>query len=126
MSISPRFFSLERSFEFSEPEGVTLRALAPFDTLSVATCNSEYQLFLLDPETGRVLIRGGRFFAEPAEAVVNGATFGGGRLKLGWVGVGLPMEISVNGQLLITSRVCSLRVEHEQDRPPGAAPAHAG
>jgi len=45
------------------------------------------------------------------EATVSGSTFGGCMLKLGWLGVGLRMEIYANGQRTVTSPVQSLRVE---------------
>jgi hypothetical protein len=45
------------------------------------------------------------------EATVSGSTFGGCMLKAGWLGVGLRMEVSVNGRRTVTSPVKSLRVE---------------
>jgi hypothetical protein len=92
-------------------EGVALTALEACDTIHVRTRNSDYEIFLLDPESGRALVRGGEYFAEPVEATVSGSTFGGCMLKAGWLGVGLRMEVSVNGQRTVTSPVKSLRVE---------------
>ena len=43
---------------------------------------------------------------------VSGSTFGGCMIKIGWLGVGLRMEIYANGQRTITSPVKSLMVEH--------------
>ena len=93
-------------------ESVELRMLNVYDQICVRTRNSSYRLTLLDPEAGRVLIEGGRFFAEPVEATVLGALFGG-FLKLRWIGVGLPLEIRVDGCPFITSPVQSLYVERE-------------
>jgi hypothetical protein len=92
-------------------EGVTLMALEACDTVNVRTRNSDYEIFLLDPKSGRALVRGGEYFAEPVEATVSGSTFGGCMLKAGWLGVGLRMEIYANGQRTVTSPVQSLRVE---------------
>lgn len=92
--------------------GVALDALAPFDTIWVRTLNSDYRLFLLDPKTGRALVEGGRHFVEPVEALVNGSTFGGSTLKTGWIGVGMRIEMWVNGKLVSTSPVWSVCVEH--------------
>jgi hypothetical protein len=94
-------------------EGVSLKTLAAFDTICARTLNSDYRIFLLEPEAGRVLVQGGRFFVEPAEATISGSTFGGCMLKMGWVGVGLRIEICSNGQRIVTSPVQSLRVERE-------------
>jgi hypothetical protein len=93
-------------------EGVTLMELEACDTIYVRTRNSDYEIFLLDPKSGRALVRGGEYFAEPVEATVSGSTFGGCMLKAGWLGVGLRMEISVNGQRTVTSPVRSLSVGH--------------
>src|SRR5262249_10221184 len=81
------------------------------DMIQARTRNSVYEIFLLDPKSGRALIRGGVHFAEPVEAIVCGSTFGGCMLKVGWLGVGLRMEISANGGRTVTSPVQSLRVE---------------
>jgi hypothetical protein len=109
----PRYCDLDGCAEISSLlEGVTLMTLKPCDTIHVRTRNSDYEIFLLDPKSGRALVRGGEYFAEPVEGAVCGSTFGGCMLKMGWLGVGLRMEIYVNGQLTVTSPVQSLRVEH--------------
>ncbi len=112
MCTVPRYCDLDGVIEVSPLlEGVTLMALEACDTIHVRTRNSDYEIFLLDPKSGRALVRGGEYFAEPVEATVSGSTFGGCMLKAGWLGVGLRMEIYVNGQRTVTSPVQSLRVE---------------
>src|SRR5215467_13516221 len=108
-----RYCDLDGAIEISPLlEGVALMALDACDTIHVRTRNSDYEIFLLDPKSGRALVRGGEYFAEPVEATVSGSTFGGCMLKVGWLGVGLRMEVSVNGQRTVTSPVQSLCVEH--------------
>ncbi len=108
----PRYFDLDGVTETSPLlEGVTLMALEACDAIHVRTRNNDYEIFLLDPKSGRALVRGGEYFAEPVEATVSGSTFGGCMLKAGWLGVGLRMEIYANGQRTVTSPVQSLRVE---------------
>jgi hypothetical protein len=108
----PRYCGLDGGAEISSLlEGVTLMALEDCDMIQVRTRNSDYEIFLLDPKSGRALVRGGKFFAESVEATVSGSTFGGCMLKAGWLGVGLRMEIFANGQRTVTSPVQSLRVE---------------
>ena len=82
------------------------------DMIHARTRNSVYEIFLLEPKSGRALVRGGKYFAELVEATVNGSTFGGCMLKMGWLGVGLRMEIYANGQRTVTSPIQSLRVDH--------------
>jgi hypothetical protein len=113
MYIVPRYCDLEGVCEISPLlEGVALTALEVCDTIHVRTRNSDYEIFLLDPKSGRALVRGGEYFAEPLEATVSGSTFGGCMLKAGWLGVGLRMEIYTNGRRTVTSPVQSLSVEH--------------
>lgn len=108
----PRNFSLEAVAEISPAlEGVILESMEACDTIHVRTRNSAYEIFLLDPKSGRALVRGGECFAEPMEVIVSGSTFGGCMLKAGWLGIGLQMEFLANGQRTITSPVQSLRVE---------------
>src|SRR5262247_3752966 len=108
----PRYCDLDGVIEISPLlEGVALMALEACDTIHVRTRNSDYEIFLLDPKSGRSLVRGGEYFAEPVEATVSGSTFGGCMLMTGWLGVGLRMEIYVNGRRTVTSPVESLRVE---------------
>jgi hypothetical protein len=109
----PRYRDLDGVTEISPLlESVALMALEACDTIHVRTRNSDYEITLLDPKSGRALVRGGECFAEPVEATVSGSTFGGSMLKAGWLGVGLRMEIYVNGQRTVTSPVQSLSVEH--------------
>jgi hypothetical protein len=108
----PRYCDLDGVIEISPLlEGVTLTALDACDTIHVRTRNNDYEIFLLDPKSGRGLVRGGECFTEPVEATVSGSTFGGCMLLMGWLGVGLRMEIYANGQRTVTSPVQSLRVE---------------
>lgn len=111
----PRYCSLDGFAELSSCDGVALRILSPFDTIRARTLNSEYYIFLLDPDSGRALVQGGRYFKEPVEAVVSGSTFGGCMLKMGWVGVGLRIELCFNGQRIVTSPVRSLHLERDRD-----------
>jgi hypothetical protein len=109
----PRYCALDGVTEISPAlEGITLMTLEPCDMIQARTSNSQYEIFLLDPKSGRALVRGGEWFADPVEAIVCGSTFGGCMLKMGWLGVGLRMEINANGQRIATSLVQSLRVEH--------------
>src|SRR4030095_3172467 len=66
-------------------EGVTLMTLKACDTIHVRTRNSDYEIFILDPRSGRALVRGGEYFAEPVEGTVSGSTFGGCMLQMGWL-----------------------------------------
>jgi hypothetical protein len=84
-------------------QGVYLRDLEPLTRLVVRTCNSEYQ-FVVSAQ-GEVLVEGGQFFDRPTPAVLEGASLGGSFLKVGWIGVGLRMEIRDASRRIVTSPV---------------------
>jgi hypothetical protein len=79
----------------------------------VRTRNSDYRIFLLDPETGRALVEGGTRFIKPVEWDVIGSTFDRSKFEFGWLAVGLRIEMCSGGNYLLTSPVQSLNVEHQ-------------
>jgi hypothetical protein len=114
MSTFPQYSTLDEIIEISDEfEGMALQTLNPCDTIHMRTCNSDYDIFLLEPESGRVLVKGGKYFAQPMEATVSGSTIGGSMLMVGWLGVGFRAEFNANGRHIVTSPVQELRIEHE-------------
>ena len=91
--------------------GIALETLQRFDTVQVQTANSHYRIFLLDPGTGRALVEGGRHFVEPVEALVWGSNIHWPTLGRGWIGIGLRIEMWVDGKLASTSPVKSIHVQ---------------
>lgn len=92
-------------------EGIALRTLAPLDTICVSTRNSDYRIFLLDPDTGRALVQGGKYFVEPVEALVSGSVLNGGMFKIGRVVIGMRIEFISKGEVTRTSPVQSFHIE---------------
>jgi hypothetical protein len=86
-------------------DGVELRRLAGLDRFVVRTRNTNYEFTLLAPETGEVLVRGGRFFPEHTRARIAGCTLGGSVLKLCAIYPGFLMELQHGGQRIVTTRV---------------------
>jgi hypothetical protein len=91
--------------------GIGLIDVDAFTTLVVRTRNSVYRITILTPHRHEVLVQGGAFFPEGTRARLNGSSFGGSCLKLGWVGVGLHLEFHAGDQWVITSQVRSIAVE---------------
>jgi hypothetical protein len=96
------------------PHGKTLAAvdvhsLAPGTALVVETRNSRYCL-AMHAEDGDALVQGGHHFQEATTARIDGCTFGGSLMKLGWIAVGCCLELSVRGRRIVTSRVRSISV----------------
>lgn len=87
-------------------DGVHLRDLDPLTTLLVRTYNSCYRIVIA--QQSAVFVQGGRFFPEMTDARLEGSTFGGSMIKMGWIGIGLHMEIWADGQRIVTSPVRSV------------------
>ena len=98
-------------------DGVDVAELDSLTLLQVQTQNTLYQVTLLDPLTSQVLIRGGSFFVVPTIATLSGSSFGGSFLKSRWVGIGMRMEICGDGRNIVTSPVCSVRIEGDSALP---------
>jgi hypothetical protein len=92
-------------------EGMALQSLDAGTILNVITRHSDYRVVVLDPVQRRVLVTGGRLFHESTEVRFEGATDGGSALKVGWIGVGLRLEMSIGRQRITTSRVQSVTIE---------------
>ena len=89
--------------------GVHLRDLPPFTTLLVWTMNSLYRVVVTHwPE---VYVQGGAFFPDPTLAYVDGASFGGSCLRVGWISAGFLVEIRSGGRHIITSPVLAITTE---------------
>jgi hypothetical protein len=97
-------------------DGVAVESLDAGDVVVVRTQNSTYRVEVLDPERRDVLLTGGAYFAEPTRVRLGGATAGGSTLKVGWIGVGLQLEIASGRQRTTTSCVESLTIEHAHAR----------
>jgi hypothetical protein len=118
-----RYFSAGADLEtWSKHEwdnGLQVDALQELDALSVRTLNSLYDIIVLKPRTGEVLVRGGKFFPEYTNAFLAGASLGGSFLKLRGIYTGFRMEIHVGLESIITSDVQSIAVVTEaSDSPP--------
>jgi hypothetical protein len=92
-------------------EGVALHSLEAGTVLNVITLHTDYRVVVVDPVRQRVLVTGGRLFPESTEVRFEGATAGGSVLKLGWIGTGLRLEMSMGLQRITTSRVRSVTIE---------------
>ncbi len=86
-------------------EGVDLHDLAPFTTLLVRTMNSVYRV--VTTPGSEVYVQGGAF-PDPISAHLDGSSIGGSCLRLGWIGVGLRVEIRSRGRRIITSPVLAI------------------
>lgn len=94
-------------------DGVHLHHLAPLAVLLVRTRNSWYRIVVT--EGSNIYVQGGMFFPDPTPAYLDGASMGGGFLRVGWIGVGLRMEIRARGRRIVTSPVHAVTTAPEVD-----------
>jgi hypothetical protein len=94
--------------------GVDVRTLPAGTEVAVETSNSRYRLVMVSDHGSRALVQGGRHVGDEREARIQGSTLRGSLLRLGWIGVGLSMELSIQGRLLDTSRVRSITISVAQ------------
>ena len=99
----------------SAGHGMSVLGLEPLTVLNVETRNSVYRIVIRDRNA--VFVQGGRFFPETSAAHLAGSTFGGTLLKIGWIGVGMRMEICGADGPIVTSPVRRISVERPPSRP---------
>jgi hypothetical protein len=90
----------------SSAAGLHVRDLAPLTTLVIQTRNTRYHVVV--SQQSSVFVQGGQFFPEPTAARLEGSSLGGSLLKIGWIGVGLCLELCAAGRRIVTSPVCSI------------------
>ena len=83
--------------------GVALGAVEPLTSLIVETRNTRYHIIVT--RSDEIVIQGGTFFPDPTPAHFEGASLGSSLLRLGWIGLGLRMEIRAGGQRIVTTPV---------------------
>jgi len=91
-------------------DGLQLHNLRALDTLEVRTKNTVYEITLMDPRSGEVLVRGGKFFPVYTRVRVAGASLAGSFLKLLGIYVGFSMEIHTDEGPIVTTRVRQIAV----------------
>jgi hypothetical protein len=92
-------------------QGLHLHDLPPMTTLVVCTRNSRYRIVV--SRGTAVFVEGGQYFPQPTAASLEGASAGGSFLKVGWIGIGLRMEIHAAGQRVVTSPVRTITTEEQ-------------
>ena len=102
--------TLERfSDGVEEIDGVDVLHLPPFTTLLVRTTNSLYRVVVLDG--AKVYLQGGALFPDPTSACLDGASIGGSCLKVGWIGIGMRLEIRAGDRRITTTPVRAIALQ---------------
>ena len=90
-------------------DGLQIPLLAPLQRLLIRTCNSLYEIIVLDPFGAEVMVRGGQFFPEFARARVAGSSLGGSFLKLHGIYTGFRLELHTDDTPIIPVRCARSR-----------------
>ena len=91
-------------------DGVCLDQLLALDRVTVLTRNSRYEIVVVTPATGEVLVRGGSFFPTFTHARLAGCTLGGSFLKLRSIFTGFHLEFALPDGVIITSPVGAIAI----------------
>jgi hypothetical protein len=84
---------------------IHLDSCLPFDRIAVRTHRSDYEVVVLPGSSGKVLVRGGRYFTTFQLAALAGSTFGGSAIRLRSIEVGGQLELRVDGRPIVTSTI---------------------
>src|SRR5262249_40974797 len=98
-------------------QSVDLNHLIPLTKLWVWTTHSLYR-FVVGKDAD-VSVQGGSFFPDLTSTNLVGARVGRHWLQVGWIGVGLPIEIGIGDRHIVTSPVHAIVAE-----PPGVPTVH--
>ena len=96
------------------PICVQIDAVAELETLAVRTRNNTYEITVISPATGEVLVRGGLFFPDHTRVRLAGSSLGGSFLRCRGIYLGFRMELQHEGETIVTTEVRS--IERTSDR----------
>src|SRR5215471_17021723 len=96
-------------------EEIHIDDLAQDDVLSITTANNTYQMTVIDPEKGQVMVRGGNYFRSDTLAHVSGSS-SNSSMKLYGIYVGYSIEFFALTRLVRTSPVRSIRLLRKSEK----------
>src|SRR4029434_529894 len=89
-------------------DGLQIDQLSALDRLTVLTQHSTYEIVIVSPTNGEVLVRGGEFFPEFTTVRLAGSTLGGSFLKMRSIHLGFRIEFGVGRGVVVTCHACTL------------------
>jgi hypothetical protein len=102
--------SLERWSSAGWSEGIQIDELVELESLTVSTWHTVYEIIVLTGDTGKVLVRGGRYFPAYTAAQLVGSSVGGSFLKRLGIYRGFRLEFLLEDRRIVTSPVTSARI----------------
>src|SRR5579862_2868946 len=102
--------TLDAWAHYNWSNGVQIEELPALYALDVETRNTKYHIVIIDGRHGDVLITGGRFFPTATRVRLNGCSLGGSCLKWRGLYCGFRIELQIDGETIVTTRVKSIAV----------------
>lgn len=101
-----RGYSLKALVNYvKQVDGIYIPDFTPYTLILVKTHYSLYEIVVVDPRKGDVVIQGGGKLLIPTQAVLQGSTFGGSALKGMTISIGMRLEVTIQGRRFVTSFV---------------------
>ncbi len=113
----PIIANLETWADLEWRDGLQVGDLDPLETLEVQTRNTTYEITIMDPPSGDILVRGGRFFPVYTRAHLSGASLAGSFLKVHGIYVGFSIEFHTEDGPIVTTRVRQITVVRNSAHP---------
>ena len=93
----------EKTIESEKADGAWIEMMEVGDRLEIKTVNTTYILEKRDD--GFYLSGNKKYCPEPTKVIINGSTFGGRLIKIGFIGLDMHMEYILSGKVLTSSSV---------------------
>ena len=111
-TVVPTVAVLETWANFDWSDGCQIDEQQALQPVTVVTRNHVYELVVIEGASGLVRIRGGQFFPDWRDVHLAGCSLGGSFLKLRGIYAGFGMELHVDGDVIVTSAVQRLTLQH--------------
>ena len=92
-----------------ELQGVFVKDLLAGEKVLVRTQNSLYALYILNDSNAEIM-GDGNYFNEPTFVFISGSTFGGSAIKVGFIGIGMHLEVWHGGKRITTSEIQKIQI----------------
>lgn len=111
--IDPRLLAKIKQSE--KDGGIFLKDIPDSYIVEAHTQNSVYTVAVIDKDKSKVAVLGNnKYLAQPEVCYLRGSTFGGSMIKLGWIGVGMHLEINpAVGGIITTSSIKTVKVKKD-------------
>lgn len=115
-NIDPRL--LAKIKQSDKDDGIFLEDVPDNHIVEAHTQNSIYTIAVVDKKKSKVAIQGNnKYLTQPEVCYLRGSTFGGSMIKVGWIGVGMHLEVNLAiGGIMTTSPIKTVKVKEDANK----------